>query len=170
MTVPQYGTPAGLTACAVPQVLAATLPIGAPANQVGTVVKLVRVLMLGPVVLLVSLLTARLCDDEDETTAAPVASGHAYRRPALHASVPWFIVGFVIVALLHTFDVVPLLWLRPIAVTATQLTIGSMAALGLGVDVRSVARAGLPVTAVVTLSLLVIGAISLGLIYAVGVS
>ena len=49
MTV--YGVLAGLTVYAVPQVLAATLPIGALSNQVGPVVKLVRVLMLGPVVL-----------------------------------------------------------------------------------------------------------------------
>ena len=93
------------TVYAVPQVLAATLPIGALANQVGTLVKLARVLMLGPVVLLVSLLTARLRDDEDATTAVPVASGYAHRRSALHALVPWFIVDFVIVALLRTVDV-----------------------------------------------------------------
>ena len=100
----------------------------------------------------------------------PRPSGQPRRGPALYALVPWFIVGFVIVALLRTFDVIPHPWLRPIAFTATQLTIVSMAALGLGVDVRSVARAGLRVTAAVTLSLLVLGAISLGLIYIVGVS
>src|ERR1041385_4738854 len=50
LSLTQYGTLAGLTVYAVPQVLAATLPIGALSNQVGTVVKLVRVLMLGPVV------------------------------------------------------------------------------------------------------------------------
>ena len=50
---------AGLTVYAVPQVLAATLPIGALSNQVGTVVKLVRVLMLGPVVLGLSLISRR---------------------------------------------------------------------------------------------------------------
>ncbi len=55
MTLTQYGVLAGLTVYAVPQVLAATLPIGALSNQVGTVVKLVRVLMLGPVVLGLSL-------------------------------------------------------------------------------------------------------------------
>ena len=65
---------------------------------------------------------------------------------------------------------VPHAWLRPIALTATYLTIVSMAALGLGVDVRSVARAGLRVTAAVTLSLLVLGAISLALIYALHVA
>ena len=50
LSLTQYGVLAGLTVYAVPQVLAATLPIGALSNQVGTVVKLVRVLaMLGPV-------------------------------------------------------------------------------------------------------------------------
>src|SRR6202162_621297 len=47
LSLTQYGVLAGLTVYAVPQVLAATLPIGELSNQVGTVVKLVRVLMLG---------------------------------------------------------------------------------------------------------------------------
>ena len=45
-----------------------------------------------------------------------------------------------------------------------------MAALGLGTDVRTVARAGLRVTAAVTGSLLVLGAISFGLIRLLGVA
>src|SRR5690606_29073597 len=45
-----YGVVAGLTVYAVPQVIAATFPVSALAGQVGTLVKLVRVLMLGPVV------------------------------------------------------------------------------------------------------------------------
>ena len=47
----QYGVLAGLTVYAVPQVLAATMPVGAVATQSGTLIKLVRVLMLGPVCL-----------------------------------------------------------------------------------------------------------------------
>ena len=45
-----------------------------------------------------------------------------------------------------------------------------MAALGLGVDVRTVARAGGRVTAAVVLSLLVLGAISLTLIRLIGLA
>ena len=45
-----------------------------------------------------------------------------------------------------------------------------MAALGLGVDIRVVAKAGLRVTAAVTVSLVVLGAISLGLIHLIGVA
>ena len=43
----QYGVIAGLTVYAVPQVLAATVPVGTVSTQIGTLVKLVRVLMLG---------------------------------------------------------------------------------------------------------------------------
>ena len=63
LSLTQYGVLAGLTVYAVPQVLAATLPIGALSNQVGTIVKLVRVLMLGPVVLGLSLLARDLRTD-----------------------------------------------------------------------------------------------------------
>ena len=54
----QYGMLAGLTVYAVPQVLAATAPVAALSVQIGTLVKLVRVLMLGPVVLALSLTTS----------------------------------------------------------------------------------------------------------------
>ena len=51
----QSGIFAGLTVYTVPQVIAATAPLGATSVQVGTLVKLVRVLMLGPVLLALSL-------------------------------------------------------------------------------------------------------------------
>jgi len=66
LTELQYGVLAGLTVYAVPQVLAAAMPLGTVAVQMGTLVKLVRVLMLGPVVLCLSLLTRRMCDETDE--------------------------------------------------------------------------------------------------------
>ena len=71
----QYGTLAGLTVYAVPQVLAATVPVGILATQVGTLVKLVRVLMLGPVVVAFSL-----------HRAAPAGGGRLGQGPARAAS------------------------------------------------------------------------------------
>jgi uncharacterized integral membrane protein (TIGR00698 family) len=163
LSLTQYGVLAGLTVYAVPQVLAATLPIGALSNQVGTVVKLVRVLMLGPVVLVMSLLTHRLREQANDSL--PSAAGRrTHRGPALHELVPWFIVGFLIVLGLRSAELIPAALLRPTSILAKLLTTISMAALGLGVDVRVVARAGLRVTASVTISLLVLGAISYALI------
>ena len=171
LSLTQYGVLAGLTVYAVPQVLAATLPIGALSNQVGTVVKLVRVLMLGPVVLCLSLFTSRLRDEADEPAPAVSAGDRPARGGlALHQLVPWFILGFLIVLALRSADIIPARMLPPINTVANLLTTVSMAALGLGVDVRVVAHAGVRVTAAVTLSLVVLGAISLGLIRFLGVA
>ena len=160
----QYGVLAGLTVYAVPQVLAATAPVAAASVQIGTLVKLVRVLMLGPVVLALSILGHRLREDADAGGARP-----ASRRLAVNKLVPWFIIAFLGMAALRSHGLIPEVALAPIAKTATVLTIISMAALGLGVDVRVVARAGGRVTAAVTLSLIALAAISLGLIRLLGI-
>jgi uncharacterized integral membrane protein (TIGR00698 family) len=163
LSLTQYGVLAGLTVYAVPQVLAATLPIGALSNQVGTVIKLVRVLMLGPVVLGLSLLASDLRAD-------PARARSNRQRPDLHELVPWFITGFLIVLIVRSSGLIPAILLAPITHVAAILTTISMAALGLGVDVRVVARSGARVTLAVTASLLVLGLISYGLIRLVGVS
>lgn len=152
----QYGALAGLTVYAVPQVLAAAAPLGAAAIQMGTLVKLVRVLMLGPVCVMLSLMAPRLNHD---------GAGDAGKRPALHHLVPWFILGFLALTAVRSLGLVPAALLAPAADAASVLTVVSMAALGLGVDLRSVANAGGRVTAAVVLSLVVLGGISLGLIH-----
>ncbi len=154
----QYGALAGLTVYAVPQVLAATAPIGPLAVQLGTLVKLVRVLMLGPVVLVLSVMTQRS------------GKGLEAGWPPLRKLVPWFIIGFLLLAAGRSAGLVPAAALAPIAALTNMLTIIAMAALGLGTDVRTVARAGVRVTATVTLSLVLLGAISFGLIRLLGVA
>ncbi len=155
LSLRQYGVLAGLTVYAVPQVLAATLPIGALSNQIGTVVKLVRVLMLGPVVFALSLIAARLRGEPGQRPTA---------MPKLHQLVPWFIVGFLAMLTLRSLGLIPAVLLAPVNRTADFLTTVSMAALGLGVDIRTVARAGLRVSSAVTLSLLLLGVLSLVMI------
>lgn len=161
----QYGVLAGLTVYAVPQVLAAAAPIGVTAVTMGTLVKLVRVLMLGPVVLGLSLLTRRLRDEPDE----PIPHVTAGNRPKpgrlpLHKLVPWFITGFLGLAALRSCNLLPAVTLAPIATAAKLLTVVSMAALGLGTDLKVVAGAGVRVTMAVVFSLLILGIISLFLI------
>jgi uncharacterized integral membrane protein (TIGR00698 family) len=148
----QYGVLAGLTVYAVPQVLAATVPISALSAQLGTLVKLVRVLMLGPVVVLLSLLRSKL----NVSGAAP--------RPGLFYLIPWFIIGFLVLATARSLGSIPNALLGPIMTSAKLLTVVSMAALGLGVDVRVVGRVGGRVTVAVVVSLLVLIAISIALI------
>ena len=159
LSATQYGILAGLTVYAVPQVLAATVPAGLVATQIGTVVKLVRVLMLGPVVVGFSLLAPCL---RGHTDAGP-------RRFNIAKLVPWFILGFLLLAALRSLGAVPDLAIAPITRTASLLTVVSMAALGLGVDVRVISRVGGRVTAAVTLSLLLLLLISIILVRVVGI-
>ena len=155
LTLTQYGVLAGLTVYAVPQVLAATLPIGALSNQVGTVIKLVRVLMLGPVVLGFALLGQGL---------RPPHSRLNRRTPRLQEMVPWFIVGFLALMAIRSLGLIPPAVLPPMTRTAALLTTIAMAALGLGVDIRTIARTGGRVTLAVTGSLIVLALMSYALI------
>ncbi len=150
----QFGVFAGLTVYAVPQVLAATGSVALSSVHTGTIVKLVRVLMLGPVVLVLSLLGRR----------------NGGRRPTLSHILPWFIAGFLIMLTLRSFGAIPGAAIEPAHVAANVLTIMSMAALGLGVDARSVMQAGTRVAAVVVLSLLGLAAISFFLIRLLGIA
>ncbi|GJD34840.1 putative integral membrane protein (TIGR00698 family) [Methylobacterium aerolatum] len=162
LTDHQYGVLAGLTVYAVPQVLAATVPVSLLSTQVGTLVKLVRVLMLGPVVVAFSLIAPRLARAEGGT--APAAGRLGFTK-----LVPWFILGFLALATLRSLGAVPDMATAPIARIAGLLTVVSMAALGLGVDVRVLARVGGRVTLAVTGSLAVLIGISLLLIRGLGI-
>jgi len=150
----QYGALAGLTVYAVPQVLAASAPFGALATQTGTVVKLVRVLMLGPVILALSLIFR---------DRAPGAA-----KPGLSRLLPWFIIGFLVMIGLRSFDLIPQAALAPMAAASSLLTVVAMAALGLQTDIRAVARAGGRVVAAVILSLGALVVLALALIRLLG--
>lgn len=158
MTDVRYGVLAGLTVYAVPQVLAATVPVGAVANQAGTLIKLVRVLMLGPVCLGLAVLTAF------RRSRGEAVSGPA-RGVSLNQLVPWFIIGFLLMMAARSMALIPADVLPMLARTATILTLLSMAALGLSTDARAVARSGVRIASVVVLSLLVLLVLALGLIH-----
>ncbi len=146
----QYGVLAGLTVYAVPQVLAAAFPVSVLSGQIGTLVKLVRVLMLGPVVLFFALLNRR--------------SATGTGRVSLGRFVPWFIVGFLMLAALRSVGVLSAPVIDAAHTTSVWLTVAAMAALGLGVDLKQIRGVGAPVIATVTGSLIVLLALAVTLI------
>jgi uncharacterized integral membrane protein (TIGR00698 family) len=151
----QYGILAGMTVYAVPQVLAATIPAGLVSTQIGTLVKLIRVMMLGPVVAGVAVFARGLRRDQ---STAPGRTG-------FFKIVPWFIIMFFAFAGLRSLALIPGDAVAPLQKTASVLTVLSMAALGLGVDLRVISAVGGKVIAAVTLSLLFLFAISLGVVH-----
>lgn len=149
----QYGVLAGLTVYAVPQVLAAAFAVSALSGQVATVVKLARVLMLGPVVTVLALRARRTSD----TTLS------------LRTLVPWFVLGFVVLAALRSTGVISERAGDAAKSIAGWLTIAAMAALGLSVDVRSVRRVGPRVVVAVAGSLAALMVLAVTLIRVIGV-
>ncbi|KXJ51845.1 MAG: hypothetical protein AXW12_16785 [Thalassospira sp. Nap_22] len=144
LSATQYGIFSGLTVYAVPQVLAATAPAGALAVQVGTLVKLIRVLMLGPVIFALAVIGGRARE-----TKLPIAQ-----------VVPWFIIGFIAMMAACSFDLIPDIARAPIKTTSSFLTILAMAALGLSVDIRNVLHVGGRVVMAALLSLMFLCALS----------
>lgn len=157
----QYGILAGMTVYAVPQVLAATVPVSLVSTQVGTLVKLVRVMMLGPVVACIAIFARRFRGDSFAGTPG---------RHSIFKAVPWFIVVFFTLAVLRSLSLIPDSVIAPSQKLASLLTVLSMAALGLGVDLRVIGQVGGRVTTAVMLSLVFLLVVSLLLIRYISMS
>ena len=163
----QYGVLAGLTVYAVPQVLAAAFAVSPLSGQVATAVKLGRVLMLGPIVTFFALKNrgARHAEPGTREAASECRPHTALRIPqSAFRYVPWFVVGFVVLATLRSTHVIPDDIAAMAKAAAGWLTIAAMAALGLGVDVRSVRRVGTRVMIAVGGSLAALMVLAIGLI------
>jgi uncharacterized integral membrane protein (TIGR00698 family) len=145
LTPVAYGALAGLTVYAVPQVLAATAPVGGAAVQVGAMVKLARVMMLGPVL-------------------AAVTVGRGRAAGGLSRLVPWYALAFAATAALRFMGLVPTWAVTPLSMVCDLLTLVAMAALGLSTDLKTATAAGARMAAAATISLLALAGMSLGLL------
>ncbi|MGC5048406.1 YeiH family protein [Micrococcus porci] len=119
----------------VAQVVAAGGLVGGAALSVAVTVKLARVVMLAPV------MAALAWAQRRRDAADPHADGAtgAGARPPL---VPWFVVGFLAAVLLRATGWLPGGVLDAAAVLQQVLLAAAMAALGLGVRLRSIAAVG----------------------------
>ncbi len=141
LTPVAYGALAGLTVYAVPQVLAATAPVGGAAVQVGAMVKLARVMMLGPVL-------------------AAVSVGRGRSAGGLSRAIPWYILAFAGAAALRVLGFVPTWAAQPLGVACDLLTLVAMAALGLSTDLKAATTAGVRMATAASVSLLALAGMS----------
>jgi uncharacterized integral membrane protein (TIGR00698 family) len=154
----QYGVVAGMGVYAVPQVLAAAFPVSDLSGEIATTVKLGRVMMLGPVVLVVGLVTAML------------GSRGEGARLKLTTFLPWFLLGFLVLAVLRNVGLVPEVVAAPIRMLGTWLTILAMAGLGLGVRLAIIRTVGARVGIAVIISLALMLAMTLTLIWGLAIN
>ena len=133
MDAQRYGLYVGATVHEVAQVVAAGAAISPEATSTAVIAKMVRVMMLAPFLLLLALW---------QTRAAP-EPGSAQPAGLGRIQIPWFALGFVAVAGIHSLGVLP----RPLVEWGVQLDnlllAVAMAALGLTTHVHAVRAAGI---------------------------
>lgn len=150
LTHEQFGVLAGTTVYAVPQVLAAAYPVSDAAGEMATLVKLTRVLLLGPMVLIIAAWWRRTHAD---------AAGLKMPRVGL----PWFIAGFAALAVLRATGLLSVGNAELASEAAHRLTIAAMAGLGLSVDLHEVRRVGRMAALAASAGLLLLVLLGLGL-------
>ena len=122
-----YGVFAGSTIHEVAQVVVAGRAVGEAAASAAVIEKMLRVMLLAPFLVLLSLWLRR---------GEPAAGGQA------RINVPWFAVLFVAVAAFNSLQLLPPAWVRAILQLDGLLLAMAMAALGLRTQAAAIRQAG----------------------------
>lgn len=131
MSPAQYGLYVGSTVHEVAQVVAAGEAIAPEAADVAVISKMVRVMMLAPFLLLLSMAVAR------GNRSSQMSDGQPRR-----ITIPWFALGFVAMAGVNSLGVLPAAVVQVGVQLDNALLAVAMAALGLTTHVRAVRAAG----------------------------
>lgn len=120
---------AGATLQEVGHVVAAGAAVGGAEGDLALLVKLSRVVLLAPVLLLLAAWT-------------PAADGAAPRRGLRAVALPPFVLGFLALGAATSAGLLPDALVAAASLTGTLLTAAAMAAIGLGVELRALGAAG----------------------------
>jgi uncharacterized integral membrane protein (TIGR00698 family) len=148
-----FGLFAGTAVNDTSSVIVAANTYGQEAGNYAVVIKLTRSLMIVPICLALAALTNR------GTTSGPL-----WRRAA--RLVPWFLIGFIVVAGINSAGLIPAGAHAPLRTTSMFLITVALTGLGLGLDAAGVRRAGFRPLLLGLLLWLAVTATSLGLQWA----
>lgn len=138
--IPVYGILVGATLQEVAQVVAAGYTASNESGDLALLVKLARVALLAPALIVLNLLLRRQMrrdeenrneEDHDETETASDEDTQATSLPPL---VPWFLTGFLVMGTLNSLGVIPTALAGPVHRASLMLTAAAMAGIGLMVD------------------------------------
>ena len=155
-----YGIVAGMAVYAVAQVYAASATVSATSASVATFVKLVRVVLLAPLVIVVQLLIT-LKDTGSSTSLDAGDRNKTFRSIAIHEYVPWFVIGFIVLAILRSVEIIGEASGNNIREFSRYSFLVAMSAIGMGVDIRDIRNIGVKVALVICSVLLFMVTISM---------
>ena len=154
---------AGASTHEVAQVVAIGGIIGPAALEVAVLVKLARVIMLAPTVAILELVMRRsearvrtASAEAGDESAVPAPAG---QRPPI---VPLFVIGFLLMAGLRTFGLLPEMAVTGLGIVQTVCLSMAMFALGRGVQWRALRSLGGGPIALATMTTIVVALVALG--------
>lgn len=147
----EFGVWTGAAVHEVAQVTAAAFQHGAESGQVGTLTKLIRVIMLAPLVIAMAGMARRVG-----------AAGTAGAAPF-----PWFVIWFLVMVGVNSAGIVPDWLRRDAGFVSTLFMATGLAAMGLAMDLRQLKNRGLRPLMLGLCGTLIVSGMSLGLVKAI---
>jgi len=148
----QYGIVAGLSVYAVAQVVAASSIISPLSADVATLVKITRVILLAPLVLVLRFFFKSENEDKKDNNFTV----------SILKFLPWFVIGFIILSILRSTEILSKDIGLDIRSFARYLFVLSMVAIGLTVDLKEIAKVGPKVA--LTIIAIIVFMITLGIV------
>jgi uncharacterized integral membrane protein (TIGR00698 family) len=124
----------------VAQVVGAASAVSPEATHIATIVKMTRVLMLVPVLLVLTLWLARRGASGTQSDAANAAG--AAKAPARKITVPWFALGFVALVAVNSLNLLPVPAVHMLNLIDTFVLTMAMTALGIETRFSQIRQAG----------------------------
>jgi uncharacterized integral membrane protein (TIGR00698 family) len=176
MSQQSFGLFAGTAVNDTSSVVATATTYGTAATSHAVVVKLVRTLMIIPICLGLAALTARkqqhpaiatapAAAARDGAAAGTLASPAAARMSPRRAAklVPWFLIGFVLVAAVNSCGIIPAGARSPLEHASVFLVSVALSAIGMSTNVAALRKAGARPLVLGALLWITVAAASLGL-------
>ena len=139
----------------VAQVVGAGYSMGQETGDTATVVKLMRVAMLVPVIMVASWMT------RSSSAVSNDAPGSVGRRPPL---LPWFAVVFVVLVAINSLLTLPGNWVESGNAMSRIFLVGAMAAIGMKTHLKDIVSVGWKPVALMVLETLFLACLMYGLL------
>lgn len=146
LTEVQYGAWSGLTLHGVSHALAAAFALGDTAGEIGTFVKMTRVLMLVPV----SLVLGYLYNKENQNNQK--------------AKFPMYVLYFILAGAINSLGIIPPSITKILTKLSSLFILMAMTAMGLSVNFKSIVNKGIKALLIGTIMFVILSTLSLAMI------
>jgi len=153
-----YGVIAGISVYAVSQVVAASSIVSDFSTKVATTVKLTRVLLLGPLVVLLGIIFRSNNENIEKDTEKKLK----FNFFSIKKYFPWFVIGFIFLTIFRSVGLINSNFGQGIFDFGKIIMAISMVAIGISVDLKEIVKLGPKVA--ITISSVMLVMISIGLL------